>query len=177
MSNVYGAPSTPAPPPGMANFNQALPGEQASILANQGKIGGMADKAGAASQGIDPRFAQYANAMNSQLQTQRGFATNQLTQRFADTGMGNSTAAVNEQNKLNFGYDQQQNVLSGQVGLQGLQNSNEAAQFRAQLMGQQNSMGNDVLQNYLANPAMQVAQTAAQNAGKNSGGGGGKGGK
>ena len=162
-------------PWGMGQFNQALPGVNQQIGANAGQIGDMAQQAIQNGQGVDPRFAQYAGAQNNLLNFQRTGALNAAQGQFANTGMGNSSAAMNEINKINTGYDLNQQNLTGQLGLQGLQNSNQQSQFGASLLGQQNQMGNDMLQNLLANPAINVAGTAAKNAGKGGGGGGGKG--
>ena len=176
----YGLPQGPQQPTGpdtsLNPFAQALPGQQANILANQQQLDTMAGKAGQAASGTNPAFANYANAQNQLLNTQRLGATNQLNQQMANTGMGNSTAADNERNMLNLGYNQQQQALTGQLGLQGLQQQNQAFGAQAALLGQQNQMGNDYLQNYLAMPAMQIGQTAAQNAGNvpSSGKSGGK---
>ena len=176
-----GGPAAPAPPDAFQQslqpFNTALPGVQAGILANQGTIGNMAGKAGNAAAGQNPAFNNMANALNQQQQTQLTGALNAQNQQFANQGMGNSSAAMNQNNLLQQQYQQQMNVNSANMGLAGVNQQNQAFGAQAGLLGQQNAMGNDYLQNYLANPAMQTGYTAAQNAGNTGSSGKSGGGK
>ncbi len=125
-----------------------------------------ADRLLGESQGVDPRFEQYRQAQLGLLGNQQASQVGALQSGLARRGITGS-AGINEINKVNQGFNLQGQALSGQIGLQGLQRSDQALQ---------DSLGaRSAAITQAGFPAgLDIAGVAAQNAGKggNNGGGG-----
>ena len=159
----------PPPPPQPSNLDQFIN----FLMGKNGRGGqnqfftGAADRLLGQSQGVDPLFDQYRQAQLGLLGSQQAQQVGALQGGLSRRGITGS-AALNEVNKLNQGFNQQGQVLSSQIGLQGLGRSDQSLQdslaARAAAITQAG---------YPA--ALDIAGLAAANAGKggNSGGGGG----
>lgn len=167
-------PGAPADPWGLGQFNNALPGVNAGIAANQTRVGGIADQLQAlGSPGAWGNFTQQQLGQFDVLGNQRQQAALGSLAKSGITGTG----AANMQDQMAVQTNAQRQALSGQLGQQGLQFQGGLLGAQAGMLSQQNQMGNDQLQNLLAGPAINVAGQAAQNAGNTPGGKYGGGGK
>ena len=155
-----------APPPGPAAPSNLDLFQQ--FLAQQNPFFTQAaDRLLAESQGVDPRFEQYRQAQLGLLGNQQQQQVGALQGGLARRGITGS-AGLNEVSKLNQGFNLQGQALSGQIGLQGLQRSDQALQ---------DSLGaRSAAITQAGFPAgLDIAAVAAQNAGRggDNGGGGG----
>ena len=122
--------------------------------------------------GRDTAFQMFQEAQLGQFGRQRQFQTGQLQTQLGRQGIGGS-AAINELNRLNLGFEGREASLVGQLGLQQLGRSDQAI---GQLQGFREAELSGIstgLQNLLAIPTLQVAQTAAEAAGEDGDDGGG----
>lgn len=76
--------------------------------------------------GMDPAFQQYQNTQLGLLNNQRTQSQQQVNDQLASRGLQGSTLAMNELNKVNQQYDQQQQGLASTLGLQSLQRGDSA---------------------------------------------------
>lgn len=148
--------------PDLSGFDALLPQIQASILANQGQMQGIAGQLGGLAQGgAWNNFSQQQLGQFDVLAQQRQQAGLDQLSRQGITG----TAAANYLNQQQYQTDAQRQALSGQLGQQGLQFQGQMLGMQEGALGQANQMGNDALTNTLAKPSIQIAGTAATNAG------------
>lgn len=123
--------------------------------------------------GQDSAFEAFMESVLGQFGRERQFQTGQLSTQLGRRGIGGS-AAINELNRLNRGFEDRESTLVGQLGLQQLGRSDQAIGQLQSLREAELSGISTGLQNLLAIPTLNVAQTAAeaQGAEVDSGGGG-----
>ena len=109
-----------------------------------GQLGGIADTQLGISQGRDPRFAEFEAGQQRILEGQRQTGIRGLNTELARTGV-RGTAAINERNRLNAGFDTRQQDLSGQIGMQQLQRQDAARSGAANLFGQRGGFLSGIL--------------------------------
>ena len=109
-----------------------------------GQLGGIANTQLGISQGMDPRFAEFEAGQQRILEGQRQTGIRGLNTELARTGV-RGTAAINERNRLNAGFDTRQQGLSGQIGMQQLQRQDAARSGAANLFGQRGGFLSGIL--------------------------------
>ena len=139
----------------------------------------------------DPRWEAYSTGQNAVLNQQRGQAIQAANQELARTGVV-GTAALNDLNRINQGYDVRQLALTGDIGMAQMGRQDAALGQQAGVAQQQfaNQVGGSQANNeatrqwlesqaalsasYASDPALRIGALAAQQGGNV--GGGGKGG-
>ena len=101
-----------------------------------GGLGDVTSQLQGISQGVDPRFDALRQSQLAQLQSNQQQQQAQQDEFFGRRGLGGSSAALNAQNRLTGGFNQQRNALTANLGLQQLQRQDAALQNVAGLLGQ-----------------------------------------
>ena len=87
--------------------------------------------------GIDPRFEAFRQSQIESLSTQQQQQQARQSEFFNRRGLGGSSAALNEQNKLGAQFGQQRQNLTSQIGLQGIAQQNQNLSQGSALLGQE----------------------------------------
>ena len=162
-----GGSRTPPPPSYHPNDTPGGPGmgkipgmqEFLDMLAQQNpEFQRVADELRAISQGTDPRFAEYQEGQFNVLRQNELAQLGQTADFFTRRGGGNSTAALNQLNRVSGGFDTQRGALSGLLGMQQMRRQDQARTGQLDVLS-------DMLQNNLAEPTLNIGWLAAQNAG------------
>lgn len=182
--------------------NSGIQATNSALNSLGGSVGGIASRLNAIGQsGIDPAFDKLRNAQLAQLDSQQAAQQRNQSDFFSRRGISGSSAALNAQNNLSNQFGQQGQLLTSQLGLQGLQRADMANQQALSAYGQQAGLTQQQFGNYQAGVqsgnqqeeltlnaltagiqneslplALKIAKTAADNQGKytDSGGGGKK---
>ena len=192
---------------GEAEFGAITPEQQAAatsqiggLLSNLGGVGAQQQAIGLG-QATDPRFEQFRTSQIGALSRTQQEQQARQSEFFNRRGIGGSSAALNQQNRLSTQFGEQQQALTSQIGLQEIANQQQALQTalgigtqQAGLVGQQFGINQAAVQSQneaqklaLATEAarietlslpeqLRIAGIAAQNAGTVNTGGGGSGG-
>jgi hypothetical protein len=89
----------------------------------------------------DPRFEAYRQAQLGLLENQRQAELGRASESLSRRGLGGSAAELNAGSAINNQYNQQQQSLSGQLGLQSLGRQDTALQNALSAYGQSGQLG------------------------------------
>ena len=130
----------------------------------ESRLGGLRDRFQQQSTGTDPQFEAMRQAQLGQIDTNQQAQQAQQSEFFGRRGLGGSSAALNAQQRLAGGFDQQRQGLTAQLGMQQLGRQDNALQQLLGLAGTEAQFGSG-LQGQLAGLLGQSAGLAGSQAG------------
>ena len=158
---------------GIAGQLRGMSGQAGQGFFNaSGRVGGIANMLeGVGRGGIDPRFQQLADIRRDALRDSQQEQQTRQGNFFARRGLGGSSASLNAQNKLSSQFGKQEQDLQAQLGLAGLQRSDQALLQSAGLQGQSAGLSGQGfgLQSGLLGQAAGAYGTAGNMAAQNTG--------
>ena len=160
-----------------ANGQGGLGGDLAGLQKTQFDIASGKD-------GGDPRFEAFKQSQLQQLASDQQGQQARQGEFFSRRGLGGSSAALNQQNKLSSSFGQQSQNLASQIGMQQLGRQDQALLNQQNIVGQRaglTQLGAGLeeqrlgqvtagLENLTIGEQLSIGRLAAENAGKSPGG-------
>ena len=124
----------------------ALAGQLGALGQNTlGQLSNVQNQYGQMINGVDPRFEALRQSQFNQLNTDQQNQQAQTSEFFNRRGLGDTSAALNELNKLGSGFSQQRQNLTAQLNMDQLQRQDQALANYGNLAAQQGQIGSGFL--------------------------------
>jgi len=167
--------------------NETFAGIQQGVSGLGAQLAGLQHTQANIAGGADPRFEAYKTAQLQQLAADQQAQQARQSEFFSRRGLGGSSAALNQMNRLETGFGQQKQNLAATIGMQQLGRQDQALLNQQNILGQRAGLAQLMggleetrlgqvtagLENLTIGEQLAIARLAAENAGQNVGGSGG----